>query len=126
VAQAAADALRQKLDKLRQRIRERYSEIDDTVFDEALRPLTDLVPKDVVSPAAYGQLAANLEAAEGRADKIARQLDEIQTQGKIARIVVNDLVSKPITNEDELDGALDRIREAAASELANGKQVRLA
>jgi hypothetical protein len=125
-AHVAADALRQKHNELRQWTRERYSEVDEAVLEEALRPLADLAPSDEVSPATYGQLIASLEAAEGRAKKIARQLDEIQIQGKVEYIVVNELVSKPITNEDELNGALDRIREAAASELANGKQVRFA
>jgi hypothetical protein len=86
--------------------------------------LANLVPSAEVSAYDYRQLAANLEAVDGRANKVARQLDEILAQGKVAHIVVNDLVSKPITTEDELDGALDRIREAAAAELANGKQVR--
>jgi len=90
-----------------------------------MRPLNDLVPAPEISPADYGQLAASLEAADSRATKAARQLDEIQAQGKVAHIVVNDLVAKAITTEDELEGALDRIRDAAATELANGKQVRL-
>ena len=125
-AEAVAAALRQKVEELRQRLRDRYSEVDETVLEEALRPLVDLVPGPEISPADYGQLAANLEAADGRATKTARQLDEILAQGKVAHIIVNDLVSRPITTEGELDGALERIREAAAAELANGKQVRLA
>ena len=37
-----------------------------------------------------------------------------------------DLVSEPITTEEELDIALDRIRQAAVAELADcPKQVRL-
>lgn len=124
-AEAAAEALRQKLDELRQRLRDRYAEMEEAVLEEAMRPLNDLAPAPEISPADYGQLAANLEAAESRATKAARQLDEIQAQGKVAHIVVNDLVAKPITTEDELEGALDRIRDAASTELANGKQVRL-
>lgn len=125
-AEAAADALRQKLSTLRERLRDRYSEIDKAVIEEALRPLDDLLPDNEVSPSDYGLLATNLEAAEARADKTARQLDEILAKGRVAHIVVNDLVSKPIATEDELDGALERIREAAAAELANGNQVRFA
>jgi hypothetical protein len=123
-AGAAALALGQKLDELRERIHDRYADVDEAVLEEALRPLANLVPSAEVSAYDYRQLAANLEAVDGRANKVARQLDEILAQGKVAHIVVNDLVSKPITTEDELDGALDRIREAAAAELANGKQVR--
>jgi hypothetical protein len=125
-ASEVAGALSQKLEMLRRRIRDRYSDVDGTILEEALRPLAEIDPGPEGSPSDYGQLAANLEAAEGRANKAARQLDEIIAQGMVAHIVVNDLVSRPITNEDELDGALDRIRDAAAAELANGKQVRLA
>ena len=124
-ADAAAEALRQKVEELRHGLRDRYSEIDEAVLEEALRPLVDLAPGPGAPPADYGQLAAYLEAAEGRATKTARQLDVILAQGQVAHIVVNDLVSKPITTEDELDAALERIRNAAVSELADGKQVRL-
>jgi hypothetical protein len=124
-SEVAAEALRQKLEELSQRIRDRYAEVDESVLEEALRPIIDLAPRSIVSPGDYAQLTAKLEAAESRATRAARQLDEILAQGKVAHIVVNDLVSKAITTEEELDNALDRIRDAAAVELANGKQVRL-
>ena len=73
----------------------------------------------------HRQLAARLEAADGRATRVERQLDEIAAQGKVAYIAVVELATKPITTEDELDTALGRIRDAAAAELADGKQVRL-
>jgi hypothetical protein len=38
---------------------------------------------------------------------------------------VSDLVTDAITSEEELDPVLDRIREAVATQLADGKQVRL-
>jgi hypothetical protein len=124
-SEVAAEALRQKVEELGQRIRERYTDVGGAVVDEALRPLTDLTPGLQVLPTDYGQLTANLEAAEGRAIRATRQLDEILTHGNVANVVVNDLVSKPISSEDELDSALERIRDAVATELANGKQVRL-
>lgn len=124
-AEAVAEELRDKLDALRDRLRERYSEVDESVVAEALRSLDELAPGGEISAAEHGQLAANIEAAEARAGRAARQLDEIVAQGQVAHLVVNDLVTKPITNEDELDTALDRIRDAVSVELANGKQVRL-
>jgi hypothetical protein len=124
-AEEVGTQLREKLDELRQRLRDRYTEVDESVLDEALRPLDELAPRGDVSGADHGQLAASIEAADARAQKAARQLDEIVAQGQVAHVVVNDLVTKPITTEDELDAALDRIREAASAELANGKQVRL-
>lgn len=124
-AEAAAEALRDKLATLRRDLRERYTEVDDSVLDEALRPLDEIAPKETITTSDLGQLAANFEAAEARAGKAGRQLDEIIAQGKVAHLVVNDLVTKAITTEEELDTALDRIRDAASTELANGKQVRL-
>jgi hypothetical protein len=125
-AEAVAEQLREKLGTLRARLRERYPEVDESVVAEALRSLDELAPDGEISAADLGQLAANIEAAETRAGRAARQLDEIVAQGQVAHLLVNDLVTKPITTEDELDTALDRIREAVSVELANGKQVRLA
>ena len=124
-AEVVAELLREKLSGLRERLRERYSDVEDTVLDEALRPLDDLTPTDDLSATDYGQLAANIEAADARAARVARQLDEIVAQGHVAHLVVYDLVTKPITNEEELETALDQIRDAVSVELANGKQVRL-
>jgi hypothetical protein len=56
---------------------------------------------------------------------VARQLTELRSAGKVAWIRVADLAPEPITEEAELLPVLDRIREAAAVELADGKQVRL-
>ena len=36
-----------------------------------------------------------------------------------------EFVTEPIAAEEEIDPALDRLREAIASELADGRQVRL-
>lgn len=123
-AQAGAE-LTAKLDQLRQRLRDRYTELDDTVVDEALRPLAELTPPDEPTAADLGRLAANLDAAESRATKVQRQLDEISAQGKVAHIAVAEIAGKPITTEDELDATLERIRDAATNALADGKQVRL-
>jgi hypothetical protein len=124
-AAAAAAELTAKLDQLRKRLRDRFSDLDDAVVDEALRPLAGLTPPDEPGAADLGRLTANLDAADGRATKVERQLDEIAAQGKIAHIPVAELAGKPITTEDELDATLDRIRDAAATALSDGKQVRL-
>ena len=52
-------------------------------------------------------------------------LEELQAAGNLARVHVSQLVTEPITSEDELDVALGRIRQVALVELADGKQVRL-
>ena len=72
-----------------------------------------------------GDLLARVELVEPRAASTARVLEELQAAGNLARVHVMDLVSEPITTEEELDVALDRIRQAAVAELADGKQVRL-
>lgn len=124
-AAAAAAELTAKLDQLRRRVCDRYRDLDDAVIAEALRPLTDLIPPDEPATADLGRLIANLDAADSRATKVERQLDEIAAQGKVTHITVADLAGKPIATEDELDATLDRIRDAAATALADGKQVRL-
>jgi hypothetical protein len=123
-AQAAAE-LTITLDQFRQRLRDRYTELDATVVDEALRPLAELTPPDEPTAADLGRLVASIDAAESRASKVQRQLDEISAQGKVAHIAVAEIAGKPITTEDELDASLGRIRDAATNALADGKQVRL-
>jgi CheY-like chemotaxis protein len=124
-SEAATAALKAKLAEHRNELRMRYAEVTDAVLDEALRSLDELAPSGEIADSDPAQLAAKLEAVDARASKAARQLDEIVAQGKVAHLVINDLVTKPITTEEELDAALERIRDAAAVELANGKQVRL-
>ncbi|MBX7132279.1 MAG: BREX system P-loop protein BrxC [Fimbriimonadaceae bacterium] len=125
-ADAATEALKAKVAEQTAQLRVRYAEVSDAVLEEALRPLDELVPEDRVAEMEAGQLAAQLEAVDTRVRSAARQLDEIITEGRIAHLTVGELVSRPITSEEELNVALDRIREAVASELANGNQVRLA
>jgi hypothetical protein len=123
--ESAATELKEKVGEKVRQIRVQYADVSDAVLDEALRPVEDLVPTGSAVEEALGQLLAKAEAVEARAVKVTRQLDEIVAQGKVAHLVVHDLVTKPLTTEDELDAALERVRDAAAAELANGKQVRL-
>jgi hypothetical protein len=124
-ATQAATELTAKLDRLRQGLRDRYADLDDSTLDEAIRPLSELTPPDEPAAADLGRLMANLDAAESRATKVQRQLDEIAAQGKVAHITVSELATKPINTEDELDATLERIRDAATTALVEGKQVRL-
>jgi hypothetical protein len=125
-ADAAAAELRARVAEQRNQLQTRYAEVSGAVLEEALRPLEELAPEDQVTDAESGQLATRLEVVDTRARAAARQLDDIVAQGQITHLTVNELVTRPITTEDELDVALARIRDAVASELANGKQVRLA
>jgi hypothetical protein len=124
-AATTAAELAGKLEQLRQRLRDRYRKLDDAVVDEALRPLVELTPPEEPSAADLGRLAANLDAVEGRAARIERQLDEIAAKGKVVHLAVAELAGKLVATEDELDAVLERIRDAAIEALAEGKQVRL-
>jgi hypothetical protein len=122
--ESANAELKEKVVEKTRQIRVQYADVNGAVLEEALRPLEDLVPTGSAVEQALGQLLAKAEAVDTRAIKVTRQLDEIVAQGKVAHLVVHDLIRKPLTTEDELDAALERVRDAAAAELANGKQVR--
>lgn len=121
---AAAD-ITSKLDHARAAIRARFAEMDSGKVDEALRPLEQLAPPGEPTTVPLGDLLARAELVESRAANTARVLEELQAAGNLAWIQVMDLVSEPITSEEELDVALVRIRQAVVIELAEGKQVRL-
>ena len=126
-ATEAAAQITTKLDDARAAIRSRFAEMDSGKVDEALRQLDQLEPPEELTTVPLGDLLARAELVEPRAASTNRVLEELQAAGNLARIDVTELVSEPITTEDELDIALGRIREAALVELAppDPKQVRL-
>ncbi len=123
----AADRVVAKLEEARAAIRTRFAEMDSSKVDEALRQLEQLAPPADPTNVPLGDLLARAELVEPRAASTARVLEELQAAGNLARIRVLDLVSEPITSEEELDVALKRIRQAALAELEppDPKQVRL-
>ncbi len=124
-AAEAAARVTAKLEEARTAIRARFAEMDDGKVDEALRQLDQLAPPAEPTTVPLGDLLARIELVEPRAANTSRVLEELQAAGNLARIRVMELVSEPITTEEELDIALGRIRQAAIAELADGKQVRL-
>jgi hypothetical protein len=118
-------ALTEKVEVLRAALRDRFIDMDSGKVDEALRPLDDLLPPDPTADVSLADLRARLEVAEARCSHAAHVLEELQAAGNLARVHVSQVVTEPITSEDELDVALERIRHAALAELAEGKQVRL-
>lgn len=114
-----------KLEEARTAIRARFAEMDGGKVDEALRQLDQLTPPAEPTVVPLGDLLARIELVEPRANNTVRVLEELQAAGNLARVRVMELVSEPITTEEELDSALGRIRQAAVAELADGKQVRL-
>ena len=124
-ATEAAARVSDALEEARATIRARFAEMDSGKVDEALRQLDQLAPPVESTSVPLRDLIGRLELVEPRAASTARVLEELQAAGNLARVHVMDLVSEPITTEKELDVALDRIRQAALAELADGKQVRL-
>jgi hypothetical protein len=114
-----------KLDDARATIRAEFADMDSAKLDEALRQLDGLVPPADPTALPLGDLLARVELVEPRAANTARILEELQAAGNLARVHVMELLSDPITSEEELEMALDRIRQAVVAELADGKQVRL-
>ena len=124
-AAEVADALSGKLEEVRASIRAQFAEMDANKLDEALRPIEELSPPSDPTAVPLGDLLGRAELIESRAATAVRLLEELQAAGNLARLSVAELVTDPITTEEELDVALDRIRQAAVAELADGKQVRL-
>jgi hypothetical protein len=118
-------ALTERLDGLRAALRERFADMEGTKVDEALRPIDDLLTSDPTADISLAELRSRFEVAETRCSFAVNVLEELQAAGNLARVDVSELVTEPITSEEELDGALGRIRHAAVAELAEGKQVRL-
>jgi hypothetical protein len=124
--QEARLALTAKVQQLRAVVRDRFPEMDGGKVDEALRPLDDLLPQDASAHIGLGDLRSRLEVAETRSAHAAHVLEELQAAGNLARVDVSQLVSEPITSEEELDVALGRIRDAVTPLiLVEKKQVRL-
>jgi hypothetical protein len=118
-------ALAEKVEVLRAALRERFVDMDSSKVDEALRPLDDLLLTDSAADVSLAALRGRLEVAEARCSHASQVLEELQAAGNLARVYVSQVVTEPIASEDELDVALERVRYAALTELAEGKQVRL-
>lgn len=118
-------ALIEKVEALRAGLRDRFVNMDGSKVDEALRPVDDLLPPDPAADTSLTDLRSRLEVAETRASYAASVLEDLQAAGNLARVSVSQIVTEPITTEEELDVALERIRHAALAELAEDRQVRL-
>lgn len=120
----AAARLSTTLEELRARLRGQFSG-DEAALAEVLRPLDALAPPDDLTAVDAATLEARIDSARARAETAARQLEELRAAGRLAWVRVSDLVTEAITEETEIDPVLERIREAIADQLADGKHVRL-
>jgi len=123
-AQVAADRLNAVLEEIRSRIRSEFSDLDASTLAEVLGQFDRLVPPDLLGELGASELEARVDSAHARAGEARRQLEDVRTAGRVSWISTGDIVPGPISTEDEIEPALDRIRDVVAGELADGKQVR--
>ncbi len=121
----AAQRLVRAIEGHRDRLRRDFGDLESSAVDEALRPLIQLTPAEDLHGADAAALASQIDSAQARAAEARRRLDELRSEGRLAWVRAGEFVTEPITTEEEIDPALDRLREAIASELADGRQVRL-
>jgi hypothetical protein len=104
---------------------EQFSDVEETALAEALRPLEALKPPGDLTTVDAATLLARIDSARVRAETATRQLEEVRAAGRLAWVSVADLVPEPITEEEEIDPVLERIRHAIADHLGDNKHVRL-
>ena len=123
--QKAADRLNGVIDEIRANLRREFNEVNRGALAETLRPIEQLIPPDDLTSVDTSELEVRIDSVRARAIEATHQLEDLRASGQLAWVRVGDLIAEPITAEDEIDPVLDRIREAIATELAEGKQVRL-
>lgn len=122
--QEAAAILDEHLRTARERVSERYPEVDPGVVTEASRQLEDLAATST-DGLSVRSLRERGELVAVRAAAVQRDLDAIVTRGEISEVSVAAVVPDPITSSDDLDAALTKVREEVESHLAAERQVRL-
>ena len=124
-ARQTAESLADTIERHRNRLRQDFGDLEESVVAEALRPLIDLTPPDDLGGMEAAVLASRIDSADARAAEALARLDELRSAGRLAWVRASEFVTEPIATEEEIDPALDRLREAIAAELADGRQVRL-
>ena len=122
----AREALRDGLDRAIADLRNRFSgSVDEAILSDALRPLQELaVPADA-SPDALSldDLRHRVAILPDVVRRIEEQLIRAATTREVARLRVREIYSRPITTEEELEAALERLRQVIQNHLAEGKHV---
>lgn len=122
--QEAIVILNEHLRKARERVTERYREVDPGVVAEASRQLEDLAAASA-DRLSVRSLRERGELVAVRAVAVERDLDAIVTKGEISEVSVAAVVPDTITGPDDLDAALTKLREEVEIHLAAERQVRL-
>lgn len=100
--------------------------VEETVLDEATRPLCDLVPAENVSPEtgpSLETLRSRLASIPALAARIESDLTAMATRTEVARLRLRELYGGVITSEEELEALIERLRQAALEALAQGKHI---
>jgi hypothetical protein len=100
-------------------LRSRYPKIDDSVFAATTEHLNSLSVSDDIE-----LLRANVGAVNGAVQKVAEVFDALSTTKEVCHIRMTEVWSGPITNAEDLDLALGRLREAVLKQLNDDTEVR--
>ncbi|WP_419930860.1 BREX system P-loop protein BrxC [Candidatus Poriferisodalis sp.] len=101
-------------------LRSRYPRVDDSAFEDATEPLRGLTTSNDLS-----LLRASADAVPGIVLRVAELLDALSTTKEVRHIRVSDVWGGPITSLDDVDTALERLREALLAQLDDNTEVRL-
>jgi hypothetical protein len=121
----AANRLSDALEQFGAELREQIGDVEEAALAEALRPLEALAPPDDLTTVDAATLVARIDSAKLRAETATRQLEELRAAGRLVWVSVSELVPEPIIEEDEINPVLERIRQAIADQIGDGKHVRL-
>ena len=119
-ADEARSALEQAVAEAVDHLRTRYASVEDVEFDVATQPLMGLA-----TAATLAVLRANRQALPGVVSEVEARLDALSSSRTVKPMRVADIWAAPITSVQELDQALERIREAVAAQLDDETAVRL-
>jgi hypothetical protein len=102
-----------------EKLRSRYPKMDDDAFAQATESIKALAKAEDLA-----LLRANADAVDGAVQKVADTLDVLSTTKEVRHIRMSDIWSGPVTSTDDLETALERLRERVLAELDDDTEVR--
>lgn len=114
-----ATSVEAAVDDAVKKLRTAYPTVDDDDFERAVRLVSALVVANGI-----GVLRSNLAAVGGSSQQAAEALAALSTTKQVHHVRVSDVWAGPISSEDELDMALDRLRDAVVNKLDDNSEVR--
>lgn len=122
----AAGELRAAVDEALTTLRGRFAErVEPSVLEEALRPLVSLLPiggPDSANAPPVDVLEARAQSLDAVVERLAAELEELATAIEVVRVRARDLYDGVVSNQEDLETLLERIRRAADEALAQGKR----